>query len=79
MKNSNSKVEPIDKTAIAQNRLLADVADSLEFIADSLSEEVLLRQMIDDWCIKQLGNTDEALEVSDKMFTAARDIFYNVS
>lgn len=61
------------------NRLLADCADSLEFIADSLSEEVLLRQMIDDWCTKQLGNTDEALEVADKMFTAARDIFYNVS
>ena len=61
------------------NRLLADVVDSLEFIADSLSEEALLRQMIDDWCIKQLGNTEESLEVADKMFTAARDIFYNVS
>lgn len=61
------------------NRLLADVVDSLEFIADSLSEEALLRQMIDDWCIKQLGNTNEALEVADKMFTTARDIFYNVS
>ena len=79
MQNSNSKVEPTTETAIAQNRLLADVADSLEFIADSLSEEALLRQMIDDWCIKQLGNTDEALEVADKMFTAARDVFYNVS
>lgn len=61
------------------NRLLADVVDSLEFIADSLSEEALLRQMIDDWCIKQLGNTEESLEVADKMFTTARDIFYNVS
>lgn len=61
------------------NRLLADVVDSLEFIADSLSEEAILRQMIDDWCIKQLGNTEESLEVADKMFTAARDIFYNVS
>ena len=79
MQNSNSKVEPTTETAIAQNRLLADVADSLEFIADSLSEEALLRKMIDDWCIKQLGNTDEALEVADKMFTTARDIFYNVS
>jgi hypothetical protein len=28
------------------NRLLADVVDSLGFIADSLSEEALLRQMI---------------------------------
>lgn len=60
------------------NRLLPDVVDSLEFIADSLSEETLLRQMIDDWCVKQLGNTDEALEVADKMFTAATDVFYNV-
>jgi len=60
------------------NRLLADVVDSLSFITDSLSEEALLRQMIDDWCLKQLGNTDKALEVADKMFTAARDIFYNV-
>ena len=60
------------------NRLLADVVDSLSFIADGLSEEVLLRQMIDDWCIKQLGNTSEALEVADKIFTAAMDIFYNV-
>ena len=59
------------------NRLLADIVDSLEFIDDSLSEEALLRQMIDDWCIKQLGNTEESLEVADKMFTAARDIFYN--
>ena len=60
------------------NRLLADVVDSLEFIADSLSEEALLRQMIDDWCIKQLGNTNKALEVADKMFATARDVFYNV-
>ena len=60
------------------NRLLADVVDSLEFIADSLSEEALLRQMIDDWCIKQLGNTNEALEVADKIFATARDVFYNV-
>ena len=60
------------------NRLLADVVDSLEFIADSLSEEALLRQMIDDWCIKQLGNTNEALEVADKMFATARDVFYNI-
>ena len=60
------------------NRLLADVVDSLGFIADSLSEEELLRQMIDDWCVKQFGNTKEALDVADKMFTAARDIFYNV-
>ena len=60
------------------NRLLADVVDSLEFIADSLSEEALLRQMIDDWCIKQLGNTEKSLEVADKMFTTARDIFYNI-
>ena len=35
--------------------------------------------MIDDWCIKQLGNTNEALEVADKMFATARDVFYNVS
>lgn len=61
------------------NRLLTDVVDSLEFIADSLSEEALLRQMIDDWCVKQLGNTEEAMEVADKMFTAARVIYYNVS
>lgn len=61
------------------NRLLADVVDSLGFIADYLSEEALLRQMIDDWCIKQLGNTEESLKVADKMFATARDVFYNVS
>ena len=59
--------------------LFAAAVVSLEFINDYLSEEALLRQMIDDWCIKQLGNTNEALEVADKMFTAARDVFYNVS
>lgn len=58
--------------------LLEDVYDALGFMSDSLSEEVLLRQMIDNWCIRQLGNTDEALDVADRMFTAARDIFYNV-
>jgi hypothetical protein len=60
------------------DRLLEHVYDALGFMSDSLSEEVLLRQMIDDWCIRQLGNTDEALDVADRMFTAARDIFYNV-
>lgn len=74
MENENSTNHENGNDA---NRLLADVVDSLSFIADGLSEEVLLRQMIDDWCIKQLGNTSEALEVADKMFTAARDIFYN--
>jgi hypothetical protein len=38
-----------------------------------------LRQMIDLWCIDQLGNTGEALEKADAMFTAARDIFYRSS
>lgn len=56
--------------------VLAAVNDSIEFIADSLGEEVQLRQMIDLWCIDQLGNTDEALDKADAMFTAARDIFY---
>lgn len=69
----------LDKNGNNANSLLADVVDSLEFIADSLSEEALLRQMIDDWCIKQLGNTNEALEVADKMFTTARNVFYNIS
>lgn len=50
--------------------------DAVEFIANALGEEVKLRQMIDLWCIDQLGNTDEALEKADAMFAAARDIFY---
>ena len=61
------------------NLFLAEVVDSLPSIDDSISQEALLRKMIDHWCLKQLGNTDEALEVSDKMFTAAKDIFYNVT
>ena len=72
-----NKTSTSHKNGNDANRLLADVVDSLEFISDSLSEEALLRQMIDDWCIKQLGNTEKSLEVADKMFTAARDIFYN--
>lgn len=50
--------------------------DAVEFIANALGEEVRLRQMIDLWCIDQFGNTDEALDKADAMFTAARDIFY---
>ena len=61
------------------NRLLADVADSIKFIADALGEEARLRQMIDLWCIDQLGNTDEALQKADEMFTVAKDIFYRGS
>jgi len=57
-------------------RELDDVTDSINFMADALGEEVRLRQMIDLWCIDQFGNTDEALEKADEMFTAARDIFY---
>ena len=53
------------------------INDAIEFIADALGEEVRLRQMIDLWCIDQLGNTEEALEKADAMFTAARDIFYH--
>lgn len=58
------------------DRLLVAIDGSIEFIANSLGEEVHLRQMIDLWCIDQLGNTEEALDKADAMFTAARDIFY---
>jgi len=57
-------------------REIADVVDSIKFIADALGEEVRLRHMIDLWCIDQLGNTDEALQKADEMFAAAKDIFY---
>lgn len=53
--------------------------DAVEFIANALGEEVRLRQMIDLWCIDQFGNTEEAREKADAMFTAARDIFYRSS
>jgi hypothetical protein len=53
--------------------------DAVEFITNALGEEMQLRQMIDLWCIDQLGNTEEAREKADAMFTAARDIFYRSS
>ena len=56
--------------------VLPAVVDAVEFIANALGDELHLRQMIDQWCIGQLGNTDEALEKADAMFAAARDIFY---
>ena len=50
--------------------------DAFEIIDNGMENEMKLRQMIDQWCEGQLGNTDEALEKADLMFTAARDIFY---
>ena len=52
------------------------VEEAIEFMVDALENEVQLRNMIDKWCISQMGNTGEALEKADLMFTAARDIFY---
>jgi len=53
-----------------------EINDSIEFMAEALDGEVKLRQMIDLWCVDQLGNTNEALEKSESMFIKARDIFY---
>lgn len=75
MNEAKNNQEPTNK-GMEYEPVLAAVNDSIEFIADSLGEEVQLRQMIDLWCIDQLGNTDEALDKADAMFTAARDIFY---
>ena len=77
VKNNGSQHDASTEAAIDGNTVLpAAVNDAIEFIADALGEEVRLRQMIDLWCIAQLGNTDEALEKADAMFTAARGIFY---
>jgi len=50
--------------------------EPFEIIDNGMENEVKLRQMIDQRCEGQLGNTDEAREKADTMFTAARDIFY---
>lgn len=75
MSNEQNNQKSTDK-GMEYEPLLSAVNDSIEFIADSLGNEVQLRQMIDSWCIEQLGNTEEALDKADAMFTAARDIFY---
>lgn len=53
-----------------------EINDGLDIINKCLEEEVRLRKMLDEWCIDQLGNTEEALDKADSMFAAARDIFY---
>lgn len=50
--------------------------DAIELLKNWLEEECELRKFIDEWCIRQLGNSDSSLEKADMMFMAARDIFY---
>ena len=53
------------------------ISDALKFVSDELGDEVELRKMIDNWCVDKLGNNSEAMDKADKMFTAARDVFYS--
>lgn len=71
--------EKIDKLIESSYKLkIEEMKKVYDDIAQS-EGKARLRQMIDDFCIKQLGNTDNALKIANKMFAAARDIFYNVS
>lgn len=56
-----------------------EIREAIKSFSDELEEELRLRQMIDDWCCYQLGNTKEAMDKADRMFSAARDIFYKNS
>lgn len=54
------------------------VNDALGDIADCLERELKLRAAIDDWVYEQLGNTDEAVDKADEMFSTAIEIFNRI-
>jgi hypothetical protein len=46
------------------------------FTEHALDREAQLQQLLDTWCIEQLGNTDIAHNKADEMFAAAKAVFY---